>query len=194
MATALRNEGTFRPPTTAEELLLLPDEMHGEIVDGRFVPMTAPGFEHGVVTMRIGRLLSAHAEDHALGLVTGAETAFRLRRSPDLVRCPDCAFVAAARVPPGRNTGAFEGAPDLAVEVLSPSNSAAEMNRKLFEYFQHGTQLVWVVDSDDRSVTIYGGGPPPRRLTDGDTLDGGDVMPGLAIPVARLFAGLPAAE
>lgn len=187
MATAVTLDPGFVPPTTAEELLLLPDGMHGEIVRGVFVPMTAPGTLHGVVTMRIGSRLHVHVEEHQLGIVTTAETAFRLARNPDTVRCPDSAFVRAERVPAPLPRGAFEGAPDLAVEVLSPSNTRTEIDRKLAEYLRHGSRQVWIVDPEARTVVTHAAGGLPRFLEGDDVLEGGELLPGFSVPLARVF-------
>ena len=187
MATAVTLDPGFVPPTTAEELLLLPDGMHGEIVRGVFVPMSSPGTLHGVVTMRLGRHLDAFADDHGLGIVTTAETAFRLARNPDTVRCPDSAFVRAERVPSPLPRGAFEGAPDLAVEVLSPSNTRTEIDRKLAEYLWYGSRQVWIVDPEARTVVTHTAGGLPRSLEGDDVLDGGDLLPGFSVPLAKVF-------
>ena len=187
MATAVTLDPGFVPPTTAEELLLLPDGMHGEIVRGVFVPMPAPGTLHGVVTMRVGSYLHVFVEERGLGIVTTAGTAFRLARKPDTVRCPDSAFVRAERVPSPLPRGAVEGAPDLAVEVLSPSNTRAEIDRKLAEYLRYGARQVWIVDPEDRTVSVYAAGGLPRFLEGDHVLDGGDLLPGFALPLARLF-------
>lgn len=191
MATAVKLDQGFVPPTTAEELLMLPSEMHGEIVQGVFVPMTAPGTLHGVVTMRLGRYLDTFADDRGLGIVTTAETAFRLVRNPDTVRCPDCAFVRAQRVPVPIPRGAFEGAPDLAVEVLSPSNTRTEIDRKLAEFLRYGSQQVWIVDPEARTVTTHTAGGLPRFLEGDDVLDGGDLLPGFTVPLAKIFPAVP---
>lgn len=191
MATAVILEQPPGSPTTAEELLLLPEGAHGEIVNGTFVEMTAPGSIHGYVASRVDRLLGAFAEAHALGATFAAETAFRLRRAPDTVRCPDCAFVTSERLAAGLRPGAFEGAPDLAVEVLSPSNTHAEMSRKLAEYFRHGARQVWFVDPETRTVAAHSAGALPRFFEGDDALDGGDLLPGFSTPVAAFFAGLP---
>ncbi len=194
MATIIEAERqAFRPPTTAEELLRLPDDMHGEIVNGVFVAMSAPGGIHGFVASRIDRILGAFVDAHGLGGVFGAETAFRLRRDPDTVRCPDCAFVAAARLAAALTRGVVEGAPDLAVEVLSPSNTWAEMERKLAEYFRHGARQVWIVDPDSRSVAAHVAGGLPQFLEGDAVLGGGELLPGFATPVSAFFAGLPPA-
>lgn len=192
MATAVTLDPGFVPPTTAEELLRLPDGMHGEIVQGVYVSMTAPGTLHGVVTMRLGRYLDVFVDDHGLGIVTGAETAFRLVRNPDTVRCPDSAFVRAERVAGGIPRGAFEGAPDLAVEVLSPSNTRTEIDRKLAEYLRYGARQVWIVDPETRTVTTHTAGGLPRFLEGEDVLDGGELLPGFRVPLEKLFPALVA--
>ncbi len=194
MATAIRVDDALRPPTTAEELLLMPEGTHGEIVKGVYVPMVAPGGQHGSVTNRVAHAISAVALGRALGEVFGAETAFRLTRNPETVRCPDVGFVTADRLPVGVPDGAFEGAPDLAVEVLSPSNGPTEMSRKLAEYFRYGARQVWFVDPDTRTVTTHTAGGLPRFLEGDEVLDGGDLLPGFSTPIAAFFAGLrPAA-
>ena len=194
MATALRLEEGFRPPTTAEELLTLPEGRHGEIVRGVYVEMTGTGTLHGVVALRIGRYVGAFVDEHALGVATGAETAFRLCRNPETTRCPDCAFIAAARLTGGLPRGVFEGAPDLAVEVLSPSNTSTEMQRKLAEYLRYGARQVWIADPDTHTVATHTAGALPRFLEAGDVLEGGDLLPGFSAPIAAFFAGLPTAQ
>lgn len=191
MATAVTLIPDFVPPTTGEGLLDLPDNVHGEIVNGAFVEMSAPGGPHGYVTSRIDRIVGGYADAHGLGATFAAETAFRLRRRPDTTRCPDCAFVVAARLAAALQPGVVEGAPDLAVEVLSPSNTYTEMSRKTAEYLRAGGQQVWIVDPDARSVTAHTAGGLPRFLEGDDVLDGGDLLPGFSTPVAAFFAGLP---
>ncbi|GJG86532.1 hypothetical protein tb265_17130 [Gemmatimonadetes bacterium T265] len=193
MATAIRVDDALRPPTTAEELLLMPEGTHGEIVEGVYVEMTAPGGVHGLVTMRVGRVVGNVIDERGLGAAFGAETAFRLKRDPDLVRCPDFAFVTAARLAAVLRVGANEGAPDLAVEVVSPSNTATEVNGKLAEYFRYGARQVWLVDPATRTVAAHVVGQFPRFLGGDDVLDGGDLLPGFSTPVAAFFAGLPPA-
>jgi Uma2 family endonuclease len=112
----------------------------------------------------------------------------------DLVRMPDVAFTAWSRFPDGKvpTQPVPRLAPDLAVEVLSPSNTRREMERKRGEYFQAGAGLVWIVDLDARTVDVYAPGAPDPPVTRrvGDALDGGEVLPGFALPLAELFAEL----
>ncbi len=191
MTTAIRVDDAFRPPTTAEELLRMPAGTHGEIVNGVYVSMTAPGGVHGYVASRIDRHVGNFVDTRGLGATFGAETAFCLKRSPDVVRCPDFAFVAAERLAAVLRVGANEGAPDLAVEVLSPSNTHTEMSRKLAEYLRYGARQVWMVDPATRTVTVHTAGGLPRFLEGDDMLEGGKLLPGFSTPIAAFFAGLP---
>lgn len=200
-AVKLEMPARINPPTTAEELLAWPDEDPGEIVDGVFVPtypdgvVTGAGGPHGVVANAIGALLYTHARRHRLGRVFAAETATRLRRKPDLVRCPDGMFVSYARLPGPLLRGVVEGAPDLAVEVLSPTNRPAKVARKIVDYLAHGVDLVWEVDTDARTITVHRPRALPHVLRGDDVLDGGDVLPGFRVATAEVFADLdPAPE
>lgn len=130
-----------------------------------------------------------HAEAHGLGDVVGPDTGFVLSRDPDTVRSPDIAFVRAARVPADRPKGFFPGAPDLAVEVLSPSDAMSEVEEKVDEYFAGGTELVWVVNPRRKSVNVYRRDGTSVTLRGDDTLDGGDVLAGFSGKIADVFGG-----
>ena len=190
MAAAARPHDAPRL-VTAEELEALGDAFVGELVDGVLVPLSPTAGSHGSIATRLTIVLGSFVLEHGLGEVFDSSTGFLLRRNPDLVRSPDVAFVQASRLPGGVPLrGYVPLAPDLAVEILSPSNTAAEMARKLADYFGHGTRIVWLVDPDAREVTVHAASAIPRQLGDADTLDGGDVLPGCSTPVAALFAGL----
>jgi len=190
MATAARPQDAARL-MTAEELEALGDDFFGELVEGVLIPMSPTAGSHGSIATRLTIVLGAFVVERSLGELFDSSTGFLLRRDPDTVRSPDVAFVAASRLPDGVPHRGYLGlAPDLAVEILSPSNTAAEMTRELADYFGHGTRLVWIVDPDAREVTVYAAGAIPRLLRATDTLDGGDLLPGFTTPVATLFAGL----
>ena len=165
---------------TAEELFELPDDGYrSELIDGEMVIMTPTGAEHGVLTVRIGRLLDEYVSANELGVCCGAETGFILRRDPDSVRAPDAAFVAAARIPvTGVPRTYWPCAPDLAVEVMSPSDRLADMHAKVAEYFASGARLVWIVEPATRTVYVHRPPHDVRALGNEDDLDGGDVLPG----------------
>ncbi|GJG87898.1 hypothetical protein tb265_30790 [Gemmatimonadetes bacterium T265] len=195
-AVKLEVSARINPPTTAEELLAWPDEDPGEIVDGVFVPtypdgvVTGAGGPHGVVALELGALLRNHVKRHRLGRVFAAETATRLRRDPDLVRCPDGMFISYARLPGPIGRGVLEGPPDLAVEVLSPTSRPANVARKVVDYLTHGVAVVWEVNTDARTITVHRPRALPQVLRGDDVLDGGDVLPGLRVVTAEVFADL----
>lgn len=191
MATAVRTDETYRVPTTAEELLLLPEGVRGEIVEGVFVEeMSGGNPPHGSVIARITFALCSVAYARNLGEVFGSEMTYRLKRGPETSRCPDVSFVAAARLPRGAEPEIFEGAPDLAVEVLSPSNTDAQIAGKRDDYLRFGARQVWIADPETRTVAVHAAGEPPRVLAGADVLDGGDLLPGFSTPIAAFFAGL----
>jgi Uma2 family endonuclease len=116
------------------------------------------------------------------------ECGYVLRRNPDTVRGPDASFVSSERLAAWEARGPFfEGAPDLAVEVLSPSNTRREIEEKVSEYLAAGGREVWVADPEARRITVHRPDEGPRDLGPDDTLDGGDLLPGFDVPVAELF-------
>ena len=174
---------------TAEELFALPDDdWRRELVDGEIIRRTPTGAAHGVVTAWIGRLLHEHVSTRGLGVCCGAETGFILRRDPDVVRAPDAAFVAAHRIPDaGIPASYWPFAPDLAVEVVPPSDRLADVQAKVAEYFAAGARQVWVIDPASRTVHAH---RSPRRaeVFGGDgTLTGGDLLPEFRCEVRSLF-------
>jgi len=150
--------------------------------------MSPAGSEHGLIALRIGSALLDFVESHALGVVLGAETGFQIAQNPDTVRAPDVAFIRAERVGGKLPRGFFPGAPDLAVEVLSPNDRASEVLAKVQEWLDAGCRAVWVVDPATRTVTIYRGRREALILTSTDTLGGGELLPGFSAAVARFFA------
>jgi Uma2 family endonuclease len=173
---------------TAEDLLKMPNDQRRELVRGELRAMAPAGFEHGRVIMRLAKKLAIHVDDHKLGIVLGAETGFTLERNPDTVRAADIAFVAASRLTGGSETSGFwEGPPDLAVEVVSPTDRAKEIEEKVTDYLGSGTRLVWVVHPKRKTVTAHRLGISPLILREPDVLDGEDVVPGFKCPVADSF-------
>ena len=174
---------------TADELFERPDDGYRyELVDGSLVRMTPTGAEHGVVTARVAYVLQEYALRHG-GVCCGAETGFVLRRSPDVVRAPDAAFVVAERIPKtGVPKSYWPFAPDLAVEVQSPSDRRTDIQTKIADYFSAGTRLVWVVEPSTRSVRAYRSPDDVRVIREDGEITGGDVLPGFRCEVKRLFA------
>jgi len=176
---------------TAEDLLAAGDVGPCELVRGEITMMSPAGFEHGVVTQRVAAILHAFVSKRGLGVVTAAETGFLLARAPDTVRAPDAAFVEAARVPRGRTVGYFEGAPDLAVEVLSPADlhdatARARAVEKLRGWLEAGCREAWAIDPSSRTITIHRPAAPTAVFHEPDVISS-TVLTGLKISVAEIF-------
>jgi len=176
---------------TAEDLWKLGEwDTRRELVDGEIREMPPVGGVHGDITSRVDRRLAEHVERHGGGKVLVGDVGFvlGLPHDPGRVRAPDVAFVATARLPEGRlPEGFFRGAPDLAVEVLSPSDDPVDVQQKVRDYLEAGARLVWVLAPRARTATIYRADGSARLLREGEHLDGEDVLPGLVIPLAELF-------
>jgi Uma2 family endonuclease len=144
------------------------------------------GDPHGDVVLRAALALGNYTENSDYGVVRTGEPGYRLDREPDTVRAPDVAWIAPDRIPEGAQ-GYPEFAPDLVVEVKSPSNSNAEMTAKAAMWLCYGSRQAWVLDPQDTTVTIHRPNVEPAVLTEGDVIDGGDLLPGFTSPVWRLF-------
>lgn len=160
-----------------------------ELVDGTLVDK-AMGWQEAVLAAYLVELIAGFARRHNLGLVTGPDGFVRLLGT--FVRGPDVAFVSWKRLPEGRlpEQSIPDCVPDLVVEVLSLGNTLGEMSRKRREYFHAGVGLVWMVDPRERTVAVFTGLTDYIILDESQTLSGGDVLPGLEIPLAELFAEL----
>jgi Uma2 family endonuclease len=158
-----------------------------ELVDGVLVEKVM-GIAESMVASKLNRLIGIFAEEHDLGEVLCADGAVRLM--PGLVRIPDVSFISWSQLPgkvapeepiPGL-------APELAIEVLSKGNTRSEMDRKLKDYFLSGVRLVWYVNPKTRTTTVYTAPDRSRVVHEEETLDGGDLLPGLTIPLRQVFA------
>jgi Uma2 family endonuclease len=177
-------------PMTAEELWRMPpSDQRRELVKGELRTMAPAGFDHGAIIMKLARLLANHVEANRLGVVVGAETGFKLKTDPDTVRGVDIGFVVASRIERGgRPAGFWSGAPDLAVEVLSPSDTIEEAEEKVNDYLEAGCRMVWVVSPRLRTVATYRPNQSPAIVGEKQDLDGQDVVPGFSCKVAEIFA------
>lgn len=181
---------TSQTTMTADDLWRMPDDgLRHELVQGELTVMTPAGGGHGKIAMTVGALLAAHVKSRQLGEVLAAETGFIIARNPDTVRAPDAAFIAKEHVPAG---GLPEGfvpfGPDIAVEVLSPSDAQVDVEEKVEQWLQAGAAMVWVVNPRGRTVTVHRAGRDPRVLRDKDTLGGEEVCPGFSARVAEVFS------
>lgn len=179
-------------PMTVDEFLIasVPDGK-AELVRGELRVTPPPGAPHGTVATNLVVMLAVHVKAHGLGRVFGDSFGYILTQLPHTVRVPDLSFVQADRLPPeGIGPGLLRFAPDLAVEVLSPNESASELEEKLADYTAAGTRLIWVVDPARRTVMILGHANPVRWLQEADVLDGERVVPGFSCKVAEIFEGI----
>ena len=177
------------PPVTLAEFAALPEWPRYELVKGELVELMSASEEHEETVARVIRHLGNYIDLHDLGKVYGSNRAFVTGpESPASSRMPDVSFVSNARLGrPDLHGMLYDGAPDLAVEVVSPGNSAAEIAQKVREYLAAGGQAVWVLDYTARTLTVHTANAPPAVLTDGDIVEGGSYLPGFACPVSDLL-------
>ncbi len=172
---------SMSPPTlvTAEQLVdvSIPGK-RVELVRGALVVREPAGLRQGRVVASLSRRLMDHVEANGLGQVYAGDTGFTLARSPDTVRAPDIAFIRRDRVPDPEPVGYPDLAPDLAVEVLSPSNRPGEMLAKVADWLSGGTSLVWVIDPERRQAHVYRQDGTEAVVPESDALSGEDLLPG----------------
>ncbi|PSF38352.1 hypothetical protein C7H19_04995 [Aphanothece hegewaldii CCALA 016] len=190
IVTVPNSEETIHQQWTDEAFMALPDDGNQyEIVNGELV-MSNSGAEHGYIAVILSTILYSFVRSHKLGVVLDSSTAFTLKTGNK--RSPDVSFIAKERLQGLKKLprGFWQGSPDLAVEVLSPSNTVEEIHNKIIEYFDNDTKLVWVINPEEEYVLIYHSPKPDRFLTNQDMLDGEDIIPGFQMAVAELFAEL----
>lgn len=172
---------------TEESLMSLPDNGNKyELVKGK-LKMNPAGFEHESIGARLISDLEKFVRENKLGIVCGSSAGYWMKSGN--FRSPDISFVGKDRLmgfkrPP---KGFFKGAPDLAVEILSPSDTVEGLHEKIVEYFDNGSHLAWVVNPEEQIVLIYHSQQPEKLLRKGDSLDGEDIVPGFSLPVSDLF-------
>ena len=180
---------TAANPTTAEQLEKMPsDGKRYELVNGELRMMSPAGGQHGRIAMKIGRMLGNYVAENNLGEVFAAETGFLVSTNPDTVRAPDAAYV---------NTAAFEQleevhgflpvAPDLVVEVVSPSDTSSEVEEKANSWIGYGVGLALVVDPGNHSIRAYRKRGVIQTYFTGDTVDASDVVAGWKFAVDEVF-------
>ena len=176
---------------TAQDLWDMPNDGYRyELVRGERVRTAPAEAEHGNLGMTIGASLYNHAVNHGLGRVYAAETGFLIGTDPDHVRSPDVAFVRQDRVAEaGRVTGFFPGAPDLAIEVISPNDLYTEVEEKVEDWLAAGAAMVILINPRNRTAILRMDGRAPVILTARDVLEGGEVVPGWSMTVGKIFEG-----
>ena len=167
-----------------------------ELSEGRLIVMSPAGWKHGSIALWLGRKVGDFVDENELGVTIAAETGFVLYKNPDPdgkdpVRAPDVGFIAAERVPDNLDDlpdGYVPFSPDLVIEVVSPNDEKGEIEEKVAQYLKYGTWLVWVMYSAKKEVRVHAPGQKTKTLKIGDTLDGGDVLPGFKLPVKDIFS------
>jgi Uma2 family endonuclease len=164
----------------------MPERIRWELVEGELHMMTPAGPEHGLVAYRVSRILDRWVYPRRLGELFAAETGFLIHRNPDTLLAPDVPFVRADRLDRARGAY-FDGPPDLAVEVISPSESKQDAMDKARQWLDGGTQAVWLVWPRERQVTVFTKVAEPIQLSDRDILRGEPVLPGFQCNVREIF-------
>jgi Uma2 family endonuclease len=177
---------------TADDLERLPDDGSAlyELDHGRLIRLNLSWARHALTSTNTTFEMWRFVKEHDLGLCFPANTGFQLTTDPDTVRAPKTSFVSAKRIPkdgiPRR--GYWQGAPDLAVEVPSPTNHPGEMWRRIGDLLNAGTRLIWVIDPERRTALIIHPGGETRLVGEDATLDGEDVIPGFLLPLRDVLA------
>lgn len=177
---------------TADELLKLPRGRYRyELVKGELMTMSPSGSEHGVLAASMAALLVQYVRANRLGIVFGAETGFKVAENPDTVLAPDVAFISREHIPEGGVPKKYwPGAPDLAVEVLSPGDATREVEAKVSQWLAAGARLVWTVNPKERSVTVHRAAKDSYTLSENDELDGEALVPDFRCSVSEIFVGI----
>lgn len=173
---------------TAEEFARIDDDGRFDLLEGELIRMSPVGGRQGEIASIFVAALFEHARDRQPGKVYTAEASFMLASDPDVVLAPDAAFVRAERLPPPRErVGFLKLAPDVAVEIISPSDRRGAVRRKIAAYLRYGTPVVVEVEPRRRTVTVHRPHQAPVVLTSGDILIIEDILPGFRLPVVTLF-------
>lgn len=173
---------------TANELEAMGGDARYELIEGVLHEVSPSSFDSSEVGMRLGIILGSFVFEQRLGFLTGADGGYRLEHDPDTVIAPDLGFVGIERrnLRPG-DRGFFPAPPDLAIEIISPTDERADIRRKMDLYQRTGVPLVWWIDPIKRTATVQRAGQPVQQLADSDVLDGEDIVPGFSIQLASLL-------
>ena len=173
---------------TAEDFVKLQDGQLSELVRGRVIPMNMPVPRHGVVCSNIGFLLAKYLDEHDIGRVMTNDTGVITERGPDTVRGVDVAFFSYDRLPRNARPDRYpESAPDIAFEVLSPSDRPGEVQTKVGEYLRAGARRVCVVHWRRNAITVYWPDDAIRTYEESDVIDLSDILPGFRLSVRDAY-------
>lgn len=175
------------PLITGEDLLEMGDIGPYELIEGRIIKMSPVKMPHGKYEMRLARYLGNFIEEHQLGEVNGGEVGIYTHRDPDTIRAADILFISHARLTQATPGGFLDVAPELVVEILSPSDRWSEVRKKLREYFEIGVIVVLILEPEEQIITVYRSLTEVAEFAIQDTLTLEDVLPGFALRLADLF-------
>jgi Uma2 family endonuclease len=178
---------------TAEELLQLPDDdLRHELINGELITMPLPRLPHGRIAMRLGAPLAQFVWDHDLGEVY-FEVGFQLTWNPDTVVGPDIGFISKGRLKQVEEDvkGYWQGAPDLAVEVYTPSYRPGKVSDRISRLFNAGTKQVWIVHLKHSTVTVYRSPSDTTTFSGTDYLEAQDLLPGFRLSLESIFGRTP---
>jgi len=178
---------TATKPITGEELFEMPGTDRCELVEGEIKQMSPTGRQHGRIESKLSRYLDEFVADRDLGEVMVGEVGIYTGRDPDTVRGADVLFISHERLKDASPEGFLDVAPELIVEIMSPSNAWEDVRQKIEEYFGIGVKHVWIVEPINRAVQIYRSRDAVRTLSEDDTLKGDGILDGFAIAVRALF-------
>lgn len=174
---------------TIADLAAIEEPGRYDLIRGELLRMPPAGGNHGKFSMSLGSLLWNWARDTRAGIVLSAETGFVLSRDPDVLLSPDASFVSMDRLPPEHErVGYWQLAPDVAVEVVSPSDRSSAVDAKVAEYLRAGTRLVLVVQPELRSIAVWTPDLRARVYGEAEEIDLDDVLPGFRLRIADVFA------
>lgn len=178
---------------TAEELMQLPDDgFRYELINGELEKLPSPGPPHGRIAFRLALYLGQFFVEHGLGEGFANDTGFKLTSNPDTVLAPDFAFVTNEKYRAGSKTeGYWPGPPDLAVEVLSPSDRPGKVKQKISRWLSFGMKQLWIVDPKHSTITIYRSESDITTFSGSDHLEAQDLFPGFRISLDKIFGSTP---
>jgi Uma2 family endonuclease len=179
---------TVTSAITGEELLAMGDIGPCELIDGRIVPMSPTGGEHGAIESALAAALRRFVQQHRLGLVMTGEVGVYTQRRPDRVRGAGIIFLSKERWAEGPPRGFLEVAPDLVVEIMSPNDRWQDVRQKLAEYFAVGVRWMWIVEPENRTVLVCHSSTDLQQFGEADTLVGEGTLEGCSLALAELFA------
>jgi len=174
-------------PYTAEELLHFPNDWHYELIEGYLRPMMPTGDAHGTCTAKFSAFITIHVLEKGLGDIFAAESGFIIGQNPDTVKAPDFAFVAKDRLTFVRSQRFVPVAPDLVLETRSPSDRKASIQEKIEEWLAAGVRIVLDLDPAKEELHVYRQNAEPVTLSVEDSFVADDLLPGLVLPLRKVF-------